>query len=358
MDHRLRRRAVAARLDELGVDALLVTSVVNTRYLTGFTGSNGQLLLGVGTELFLTDGRYAVSSRREVPDLERFSADRSYRGAVAERCAGASLARLGIEAGAMTVADHEALGAALGEGVELVALQGVVEAQRRVKDAEERDTIRRAQAATDAAFAGVLDRFAVGVTERWIAREVEALMLEAGADGLAFDPIVAFGENAAEPHHEPDHRTLAEGDVIKLDMGAMVEGYHTDMTRTVAFGAPTAELRKIHDIVRQAQQAAIDVVRPGATGIEVDRAAREVIADAGYADAFVHGLGHGVGLEIHEQPWLGTTREDVLPEGAVVTVEPGIYVDGIGGVRIEDVVEVTADGCEVIGLSSRDMIEI
>jgi Xaa-Pro aminopeptidase len=358
VDHRVRRRAVAARLGELGVDALLVTSLVNTRYLTGFTGSNGQLLLGEDLELFLTDGRYGTSSRREVPDIERSSAERSYRGAVVDWCRSAGIARLGIEAGAMTVAERDALVGAIGDGTEVMPLRDVVEEQRRVKDAEERDLIRRAQAATDDAFAAILDRFAVGMSEQWVARELEHLMVEAGADGTAFDPIVAFGENAAEPHHEPNHRTLEEGDVIKVDLGALVEGYHADMTRTIAFGQPTAELRKIHDVVRQAQQAAIDALRPGMSGIEVDAAARSVIADAGYGHGFVHGLGHGVGLQIHEGPWLGTTQDNVLPEGAVVTIEPGVYLGGIGGVRIEDMVEITTDGCVVVGVSSRDMIEL
>jgi Xaa-Pro aminopeptidase len=358
VDHRVRRRAVAARLGELGVDALLVTSLVNTRYLTGFTGSNGQLLLGEDLELFLTDGRYGSSSRREVPDIERSSAERSYRTAVVDRCRAAGITRLGIEAGAMTVGERDALAESVDDGTSVVALRDAVEEQRRVKDDEERELLRRAQAATDAAFAGVLDRIAVGVSEQWVARELERLMVDAGADGTAFDPIVAFGENAAEPHHEPNHRALEEGDVIKMDLGALVEGYHADMTRTIAFGQPTAELRKIHDVVRQAQQAAIDAVRPGMSGIDVDAAARSVILEAGYGHGFVHGLGHGVGLQIHEAPWLGTTQGNVLPEGAVVTIEPGVYLDGIGGVRIEDMVEITGDGCVVVGISSRDMIEL
>ena len=358
MDHQLRRRAVAARLDDLGVDAFLVTDLTNTRYLTGFTGSNGQLLIGGSFELFLTDGRYAEQARRELPHIERVASQRPYRGAVAERCASTSVSRLGIEGRSMTVAEHARLAGALGSDVELVASEDVVEHARRVKDDEERELIRRAQAATDAAFTGLLDRFALGVSEGWIARELERLMLEAGADGLAFDPIVAFGENAAEPHHEPGHRVLEEGDVIKLDMGALVDGYHADMTRTIAFGQPAVELQKIHDIVRQAQQAAIDVVRAGVTGVEVDAAARSVIDEAGYGERFVHGVGHGVGLEIHEQPWLGTTQGNELPEGAVVTIEPGIYLPGIGGVRIEDMVEVRDDGCAVVGVSSRDLIEL
>ena len=358
MDHQLRRRAVAARLEDLGVDAFLVTDLANTRYLTGFTGSNGQLLIGGSFELFLTDGRYEEQARRELPDVDRSASDRSYRGAVVERCASTSVARLGVEAHSMTLAEHTRLGEALGDDVELVAAEDVVEDGRRVKDDEERELIRRAQAATDAAFVGILDRFALGVSEGWIARELERLMLEAGADGLAFDPIVAFGENAAEPHHDPGHRVLEEGDVIKLDIGALVEGYHADMTRTIAFGQPTAELQKVHDIVRQAQQAAIDVVRAGITGVEVDAAARFVITEAGYGGGFVHGLGHGVGLEIHEQPWLGTTRTNELPAGSVVTIEPGVYLPGIGGVRIEDMVEVHDDGCAVVGVSTRELIEL
>jgi Xaa-Pro aminopeptidase len=331
---------------------------VNTRYLTGFTGSNGQLLLGADLELFLTDGRYGTSSRREVPDLERVAEPRSYRATVVDRCRAGRIGRLGIEAGAMTVADRDVLADAVDDVTELVPLRGVVEDQRRIKDDDERDLIRGAQAATDAAFAGILDRFAVGVSEQWVARELERLMVEAGADAPSFETIVAFGENAAEPHHGPNHRTLEEGDVIKMDLGGLVEGYHADMTRTIAFGQPTTELRKVHDVVRQAQQAAIDAVRPGMSGIELDAAARSVIAEAGYAEGFVHGLGHGVGLEIHEGPWLGTTQDNVLPESAVITIEPGVYLDGIGGVRIEDMVEITSDGCVVVGVSSRDMIEL
>ena len=358
MDHQLRRRAVAARLEDLEVDAFLVTDLANTRYLTGFTGSNGQLLIGGSFELFLTDGRYEEQARREAPDVDRSVSDRSYRGAVVERCASTPVTRLGVEAHSMTLGEHARLDDALGDDVELVASEDVVEDGRRVKDDEERELIRRAQAATDAAFSGILDRFALGVSEGWIARELERLMLEAGADGLAFDPIVAFGENAAEPHHEPGHRVLEEGDVIKLDIGALVDGYHADMTRTIAFGQPTAELQKVHDIVRQAQQAAIDVVRAGMTGVEVDAAARSVITEAGYGGGFVHGLGHGVGLEIHEQPWLGTTQTNELPPGSVVTIEPGIYLPGIGGVRIEDMVEVRDDGCAVVGVSTRELIEL
>jgi len=191
-----------------------------------------------------------------------------------------------------------------------------------------------------------------------VALELEHAMRRAGADAPAFEPIVAFGEQAAEPHHRPSHRVLDEGDVIKLDFGALYGGYHADMTRTIAFGEPVPELRKIHDVVREAQQAGIDAVRAGVTGGEVDGAARRVVEDAGYGPHFTHGLGHGVGLEIHEGPSFAREGRDVIPAGAVVTVEPGVYVSGLGGVRIEDMVEVLEDGCRVVGSSIRELVEL
>jgi Xaa-Pro aminopeptidase len=358
VDHHLRRRALAARLDELEVDAMLVTRLPNTRYLTGFTGSNGCALIGRAAAVFLTDGRYTEQSRREVPDVDRVTFDRSYRGDVAERCASLGISRLGVEADDLTILEHRQLVEALGPGVEVVAFEAVLEDARAVKDEDERAQVRAAQAATDAAFEAVLDRFVVGASEQQIARELDRALRDAGADDLAFAPIVAFGESAAEPHHEPGHRMLEEGDIVKLDFGGLVGGYHADMTRTIAFGAPAAELAKVHDVVREAQQAGIDAVRAGASGSAVDAAARAPIAEAGYGDRFVHGLGHGVGLEIHERPWLGADQDAALPAGAIVTVEPGIYLPGIGGVRIEDMVEVTEDGGVVVGTSPRDLIEL
>ena len=230
---------------------------------------------------------------------------------------------------------------------------------RWVKDDEELDLLGRAQAVTDQAFDDVLETLAVGVTEQQVARHLETLLRRDGADGLSFDPIVAFGENAAEPHHEPDHRMLEEGDVIKLDFGALFDGYHADMTRTVAFGEPAAELKKIHDIVRQAQQAGIDAVREGVTGAEVDAAARDVIEGAGYGDR-VHARPGSRGGTRHPrgtEPRPGVRRASART-GSVVTVEPGIYVPGLGGVRIEDMVEVTRRRCRVLGNASRDLIEL
>jgi Xaa-Pro aminopeptidase len=356
VDHHLRRRALAARLDDLSIDALLVTRLLHTRYLTGFTGSNGQVLVRRDDAIFLTDGRYTEQSRREAPDTKRVTYANPLREELPSMLAG--VARLGFEADDMTVAGRDRLADALGDGVELVPTTEVITSLREIKDDDERAMIRQAQVITDAAFDQILERFALGITEQQIARQLETIMLDEGAEGLAFDPIVAFGENAAEPHHEPGHRMLEEGDVIKLDFGARFAGYHADMSRTIAFGSPASELAKIHDIVRESQQAGIDAVRAGVIGKEVDAVSRAVIEKAGYGDRFVHGLGHGVGLEIHEGPSFARTVDEPVPAGSVVTVEPGIYVPGLGGVRIEDMVEVTDDGCVVVGTSPRDLIEL
>jgi Xaa-Pro aminopeptidase len=227
-----------------------------------------------------------------------------------------------------------------------------------VKDQEERELLREAQACTDRAFEDILERLATGMTERQVALELEHALRRAGADGLSFESIVAFGEQAAEPHHHPTHRVLEEGDVIKMDFAGLYGGYHADMTRTIAFGAPPPELRKIHDVVREAQQSAIDAVRAGVTSGDIDATARGVVDRAGYGDFFTHGLGHGVGLDIHEGPYFRRDGDEVIPAGAVMTVEPGVYVPGLGGVRIEDMVEVSEDGCRVVGTAIRDLVEL
>ena len=357
MDHVTRRNRLTERLPDLGVDAVLVSSLSNVRYLTGFTGSSASALVGTAGSVFFTDGRYAEQSRLEVPDLDRVASMEPPAPAMLEHCRRLDVRRLGFERHAVTVAQLESWEAAL-EDLELVGVGREVERLRWTKDPAELGLLRAAQEATDAAFANILDILAIGITERQAAAQLEQAMLLHGADGLSFPSIVAFGEHAAEPHHRPTHRALAEGDVIKMDFGALVDGYHTDFTRTVAFGEPPPELRKVHDLVAEAQQAGIDALRPGAVGKEVDAAARAVIVDGGYGDRFDHGLGHGVGLDIHEGPSLGTRSDDELPVGAVVTVEPGVYLPAVGGVRIEDAVEVTEEGGRPLGSSTRELIEL
>jgi Xaa-Pro aminopeptidase len=339
------------------VDALLVTSLPNVRYLTGFTGSNGQAVIGMDAAVFLTDGRYAEQSRQETSDLERVTYLDGLVPSLRNVCSSLHVARLGFEAADVRYGFWRELSEAL-DGVELQPVEREVDRLRWEKDADEIRMLERAQEASDAAFDAILDRLAVGVTERQVARMLDESIHLAGADGLAFTPIVAFGENAAEPHHRPGHRPLSEGDVVKLDFGALSGGYHADMTRTISFGDAPPQLRKIHDIVREAQQAGIDAARAGARGVDVDATARAVIDEAGYGPAFSHGLGHGVGLEIHEGPTLGRRSDDVLPAGAVVTIEPGVYVPGLGGVRIEDMVELTENGCRPLPSATKELIEL
>ncbi len=356
MDHALRRERLDAHIAELGLDALLVTRLPNVRYLTGFTGSNGQLLLTRDRAIFFTDGRYTEQSTQEVPDLERVTYRDGFAAAVAEACGRLGVSRVGFEAEALTYRLWEDLRREA-RGVELVPADDEVARLRWVKDEQELGLIARAQEAADRAFEEVvLSGLRRGTTERELAFALELAMRRAGADELGFPVIAAFGEHAAEPHHRPTDRPLRRGDVVKLDFGALVDGYHSDMTRTVAFGEPPARLREVRDVVAAAQRAGIRAVRAGSTSAEVDRAARSVIEEAGLADRFPHGLGHGVGLEIHEGPFLRWDGDDVLPAGAVVTIEPGVYIPSLGGVRIEDLVLVTEDGCREIPRSTKELI--
>ena len=355
MDHALRRARLAERVAELDLDALYVTRLPNVRFLTGFAGSNGQALVGVASCVFFTDGRYEEQSRHEVADLER----RIYLDGsppVAETASGLGVRRLGFESAGVTFRLWERLRGAL-EGVELIPVDGTVEALRRRKDEDEIALIDAAQRCADVAFERVIvgGGLREGISERELALELELAMRRAGADDTAFDTIAAFGEHAAEPHHHPTDRPLRPGDVVKVDFGALAAGYHSDMTRTVAFGDPDPRLCEIRDVVAAAQVAGIAAVRPGATCAEVDGAARSVIEDAGYGASFPHGLGHGVGLEIHEAPFLRWDLDEVLEPGMVVTIEPGVYIPGLGGVRIEDMVEVTADGGRPIPRSSKEL---
>ena len=358
MDHHLRRNKLSARLPELEIDALLVTRLPNVRYLTGFTGSNGQALVTSGGDgdVFMTDGRYTEQSRREVPDMRRETYLAEFATMFAKACRDAKVSRVGFETAGITYKLWEQLSAT--EGVSLVPVGPEIERLRWVKDRDEIELLDRAQAITDEAFDRIQAKLVEGITERDVALELEWAMRQAGAEGLSFDSIVAFGESAAEPHHHPSDRALKPGDVVKFDFGALYGGYHADMTRTIAFGEPPAEIREIHALVTHAQRAGIEAVRAGVVGREADAASRNVIAQAGRAEAFSHSLGHGVGLEIHEGPTLRAGSEDVLPVGAVVTVEPGVYIPGLGGVRIEDMVEVTEDGCRVIGTSTRELVVV
>ncbi len=350
MDHGSRRKRLAGRLRSLEVDAFLSTHLPNVRYLTGFTGSNGQVLVSAAGSILFTDGRYEEQARREAGDVDLVIYEERPAGALASACRDLGVNRVGFESSAVSYKGFQELSAEL----ELVPLEDEVGKLRWVKDSRELALIERAQEITDTAFAASLPQLVEGMSERRFALVLNRTMEDLGAEGLAFETIVAFGESAAEQHHQPAGRELRRGDVVKLDLGARVDGYHSDMTRTVAFGDLGEELRLIYGLVRQAQEAGIAAVGPGVEGMRADAAARGVIADGGYS--FGHGLGHGVGLEIHEGPVLRKKSSDVLPVGAVVTVEPGVYVPGLGGVRIEDMVEVTAGGCRSLTSSPKELV--
>lgn len=359
MDYEGRIARLAARLSDAHVDALLVTNLTNVRYLTGFSGTNAQSLVTPGGATFLTDPRY----RARAADLVRGADVAIYSnpttggltGELPAHVARASAARVGVEAATMTIAVRDAVAAALPD-VEIVPTHGLVEDLRRVKDAEEIALVREAVRLADETFERVLDRIVPGVTEAEIALEIEIAVRRAGGDGVSFDPIVGSGPLSAHIHHTASDRVLEQGDVVLLDLGARLDGYCSDLTRTVVLGPAPDDVAELYDVVLRAQTAGIDAVRTGAVTGDVDGAARAVIADAGHGELFGHGLGHGVGLDIHEAPRLYEPGTDTLRAGDVVTVEPGVYVPGRAGVRIEDCVLVGDDGGEVLGKAPKDRL--
>jgi Xaa-Pro aminopeptidase len=327
-------------LTERNLDLLLVTHLVNVRYLSGFTGTNGLCLVGKGLRAFLTDFRYTERAAREVGDgWERPEVERELLPAVRERLHG----RVGYEDAHLSARQLQKLEELAPEDCELVAAGDLVERLRRVKDEGELELISRAARIADQVYEWVEGQELAGRVEREVARAAEARIRELGAEP-AFPAIVAAGANGALPHAEPGERTIGEGELVVFDMGAQLEGYCSDCTRTFAAGDPGDEARDVYDLVQTAQLAALAAVEAGAGGREVDAVARELIAAAGHGEQFGHGLGHGVGLEVHEAPRLSTKSEDVLEAGNAVTVEPGVYVPGRFGVRIEDLVAVTAEG--------------
>jgi Xaa-Pro aminopeptidase len=334
----------AKRLSELvaekELDQLFVSDLVNVRYLTGFTGTNGACLVGREELIFFTDFRYTERAEAEVgPEWERPKAERELIPQIVGRMSG----RVGFEDAKLSVRQLARLEAAAGEGVELAPAGDLVEQLRAIKEPRELERIVAAAELSDAVYEWAIERGLVGRTERDVARAVEARIREMGAEP-SFPPIVATAENGALPHAEPGDREIGSGELVVFDMGSLLDGYCSDCTRTFATGELGDEAREIYELVLRAQQTALGAVRPGASGKEVDAVAREIISEAGHGDRFGHGLGHGVGLEVHEGPRLSTTSEDDLLEGNVVTVEPGIYLPGRFGVRIEDLVVVAADG--------------
>jgi Xaa-Pro dipeptidase len=362
--HANRRAALRAALQALDVDALLVVDLLNIRYLTGFTGSNAALLIHAADEartVFCTDGRYLTQSAEQVPDLERVL-DRQSALALAARAGerAADYRRTGFESQHVTVDGLDTLAEAAGDKVELVRAPGTIEKLRAVKDDAEIDALRRACAAADRALADLIEQGGLrpGRTEREVARDLENRMLDHGAAAPSFESIVATGANSAVPHHRPTDAVLRQGDLLKLDFGALVDGYHSDMTRTLVLGEPADWQRDLYDLVAASQAAGRAALRVGASVQDVDAAARSVIEDAGRGKEFLHGLGHGVGLQIHEAPTLSKIGDGTLSAGMAVTVEPGVYLSGRGGVRIEDTLVVRDGDPELLTLTTKQLVVV
>ena len=349
-DGRAGRLAGLVAREEL--DLLFVSDLTNIRYLTGFAGTNGACLVGPELREFLTDFRYTERTEQEVGEgWARPEAERELLPQIARRMEG----RVGFEDGKLSVRQLSKLSEAVADSVELVPAGDLVEELRAVKDAEEVRRIAAAAALTDEVYRWAVERGLGGRTERRVARDCEARIRELDAEP-SFPPIVAAGPNGALPHAEPGEREIEAGELVVFDMGAQLDGYCSDCTRTFATGDPGTEARGVYELVRGAQQAALEAIREGAGGRDVDGVARSLIEEAGHGERFGHGTGHGVGLEVHESPRLAASSEDQLSAGNVVTVEPGVYLPGRFGVRIEDLVVVTADGHENLSGLDKDLL--
>jgi Xaa-Pro aminopeptidase len=347
-----RAERLAAEVADRGLDQLIVGDLVrpgdseragsaNIRWLTGFGGTSAVCLVGPADRVFATDFRYVERAEREVPSVfDRVRAERQLVTAIAERMSG----RVGFDDANTSVANLRKLEEVVPDGVELVPSAGLVEKLRRAKDESEVEAIAAAASLTDEVYSWIAEAVLAGRTEREVQLAMEQRMRELGAEDPSFRAIVAAGANGALPHHDASDRRIAQGELVVIDMGAIAGGYCSDCTRTFASGEISDEEREVYELVLAAQLASLDAVCAGASAVGIDAAARKPIGEAGHGDDFGHGVGHGVGIEVHEQPRLGPRSEDELQAGDVVTIEPGVYVAGRFGIRIEDLVVVTDDG--------------
>ena len=361
MDIARRVPRLRARFGGAGCDGALVTNLVNIRYLTGFTGSAAMLLVADDDLVFVTDGRYGERATEELgragveAEVHVGRTGAEQKSVITDAVRG--IARLGLESEAVTWAQHRRYAAEWFPDTELVPTEDLVETLRRVKDAGEIDRMAEAARIADEALAACLPLLIDGVSEAEFSLALDFAMRRGGAEGPSFDTIVASGPNGAKPHHTPTPRRIERGELVVVDFGAQVDGYCSDMTRTLCIGEPASPTAKrMVDVVAESQRAGVAAVTAGVSAERVDEVCRDVIAEAGWADAFLHSTGHGVGLEIHEAPRVSAASTDVLEAGYVVTVEPGVYLTDEGGVRIEDTVVVTAEGCRTLTNAPKDLV--
>jgi Xaa-Pro aminopeptidase len=358
----LRRRALRQQLEEAGLGALIVTQPASWYYLTGFTGEAGALVVSAQGTTLVTDGRFIEQARREAPGVRVIQQVRALPTSVGEFLKGAAgrrgRAQVGFPAGHLTVAQFRAMKRAAGSRVRWSPADGYVERLRGRKDAQELAVMRLSAALADKVMAKALTLLKPGVREREVAAEIEYQMRLLGASGPAFETIVAFGERSAFPHARPTDKRLKKNELVVLDMGAILAHYCSDITRTVVVGKASPRVRGWHKAVQEARTAAVAAVRAGVTAGEVDAAARQVLAGYRLDRYFTHSTGHGLGIEVHEDPRVAKGQKQKLEPGNVVTIEPGVYVPGVGGIRIEDDVAVHSGKTEVLTRSPRDIIEI
>ena len=352
-----RRRRASAAFEARKIDALIASSAPNVRYLTGFTGSAGLALLWNGGAVLFTDPRYSIQAAGEVDCRVRVVRG-PLQAAAMKVVARHRLRRIGFEEGQIAYKVYQEAQACLPLGATLEPAAGLVEALRMVKSAAEVELVRRSVRLNSEVFARTMADLRPGVTESALAAEIEYRMRLLGAERPAFDTIVAAGPRSAMPHAQPSSKTVRPNQLLLIDMGASREGYASDMTRMAFLGRPGRKVRELYGAVLEAQLAAIDAVRPGVPAGNVDRAARRVLRAHGLGKAFVHSTGHGLGLEIHEAPRLAKGVETTLEAGMTVTVEPGAYLEGFGGIRIEDTIVVTSSGCEVLTPTSKELLAL
>jgi Xaa-Pro aminopeptidase len=349
-----RRAAISAGLEQRDLDALLVSAGPNLRYLTGFTGDNAMLLMLPGGAVMFTDPRYRIQAAAQADCKVRVSTGPLLSGVVAATRQH-RIRRLGFERARMSFETHDWLRSRLPLKAALEPVTGWIEQHRMIKSESEIAALRRSALTASKAFEQAVRRVKLGARECDLAAEIEYRMRRLGADRPAFETIVAAGPRSALPHASPTTKAFRPGDLVVVDMGAIEDGYASDMTRMLFFGVPSARVKRLYGAVREAQEAALAIVRPGVAAAQVDRVARRVLKAHGLARAFVHSTGHGLGLEIHEPPRLGRTETTRLREGMAITIEPGAYIEGFGGVRIEDTVVVTAAGCEILTPTPKDL---
>jgi Xaa-Pro aminopeptidase len=348
--------AHAIPFGELKIDALLVSALPNIRYLTGFTGDHAVLLATPESRTLFTDPRFTIQASEECTCPVKTIRKGPLDEAAAQMIGRKRLKRIGFEAVRMNYQVHQRLKEALPLGTALKPLGGVIEKLRMVKSPEEIDRIRTSVHSNSKALEKTIPSIRPGISESAIAAQLEYEMRRSGAERAAFDTIVAFGERSALPHAQPTSRALANDELVLIDMGACQDGYLSDMTRVLFLGRPNTRIRRMYQAVLKAQLAGLDAVRAGVTAAHVDRQARKVLASEGLAKEFVHSTGHGLGLEIHESPRLAKADKTPLEAGMVITIEPGAYIRGFGGIRIEDTVLVTKSGCEILTPTSKELM--